>query len=152
MQVELDIDGHGVAPDCGWHLSASSTDILGDYALQPDAVDPSNVDLIGDVGVSFSGFNDSPTWGLCDFPLIGDLIQLIVGDLEQNVLPSVLASALPSLASNPGGSPCRPFWISSSRAWRWRGRVTSSRSLRTWCPVRSAYPTLHRDLPRLHSV
>ncbi len=88
LQVELYIDGHGVAPNCGWHLSASSTDILGDYALRPDAFDPSNIDvnLMRNVGVSFSGFNDSPTWGLCDFPLIGDLIQLIVGDLEPMVI------------------------------------------------------------------
>ncbi len=101
LSVDLDLDGSGLAPDCGWHFEAATTPILGDYALQRDAADPSAVDvnLIGAPGVVFQGFSDDPTWGLCDFPLIGDLIQLIVGDLEPTV-----QSAFVSFLSDPDGA------------------------------------------------
>jgi hypothetical protein len=87
LRIDLALDGSGLAPDCGWHFEADVTPILGDYALRRDAADPAKVDvnLLGAPVVSFVGFDDEPTWGLCDFPLIGDLIQLIVGDLEPTV-------------------------------------------------------------------
>jgi len=87
LRIDLDLDGSGLAPDCGWHFEADATPILGDYALRRASADPSRVDvnLLGAPAVSFLGFEDDPTWGLCDFPLIGDLIQLIVGDLEPTV-------------------------------------------------------------------
>ena len=87
LRIDLDLDGSGLAPDCGWHFEADVTPILGDYALRRDAADPTVVDvnLIGAPGVSFVGFDDNPTYGLCGFPLIGNLIQLIIGDLEPTV-------------------------------------------------------------------
>lgn len=87
LRIDLDLDGSGLAPDCGWHFEADVTPILGDYGLRRDAADPTVVDvnLLGAPGVSFVGFDDDPTYGLCNFPLLGDLIQLIVGDLEPTV-------------------------------------------------------------------
>jgi hypothetical protein len=86
LQVNLFIDGvSGIAPNCDLRLTAANTQILGDYALSPDSVDPSNVDVNqnpGTLSVSFSNFNQQFTSGICDFPLIGDLIQLIIGDVE----------------------------------------------------------------------
>ncbi len=88
LRIDLDLDGSGVAPDCGLRLTAASTQILGDYALLPDSVDPSNVNVnqIGSPVVSFGNFNQQFTSGLCDFPLIGSLIQLIVGNVEPTVV------------------------------------------------------------------
>jgi hypothetical protein len=89
LRIDLVIDGvSGIAPDCGLRLTADNTQILADYALSP-AANPSDVDVNqnpGTLDVSFSGFNQEFTWGLCDFPLIGDLIQLIIGDVEPLVL------------------------------------------------------------------
>jgi hypothetical protein len=85
LRIDLFIDGvSGVAPDCGLRLTAANTQILGDYALSP-AANPSDVDVnqnAGSLDVSFSNFNQQFTSGICDFPLIGDLIQLIIGDVQ----------------------------------------------------------------------
>jgi hypothetical protein len=101
LSIDLDLDGSGLAPDCGWHFEADATPILGDYELRRDVADPSKVDvnLLGAPGVSFVGFDDEPTYGLCNFPLIGDLIQLIVGDLEPTV-----QDALVDFLSDPDGA------------------------------------------------
>lgn len=87
LRIQLDLDGSGIAPDCGLRLQAANTQILGDYALSPASPDPSNVDvnLQGSTTVSFTSFQQTFTSGLCDFPLIGDLIQLIVGNVEPTV-------------------------------------------------------------------
>src|SRR4029078_13746375 len=55
-----------------------------DYAMHPDASDPSNIDvnLSGPINVSFAGFNYSFTYGLCDAPVIGDIIQALLPDIE----------------------------------------------------------------------
>lgn len=86
LRIQLQISG---AVSCGLRLTANNTQILANYALSPDSVDPSNVDVNqnpGTLNVSFSGFNQQFTSGICDFPLIGDLIQLIIGDVEPTVL------------------------------------------------------------------
>jgi hypothetical protein len=69
LRVDTDIVGSGLAPSCGLRLTADQLDILGDYALEPDSVDPSNVDVnqLGAPGIVFAGFQDEFTSGLCDF-------------------------------------------------------------------------------------
>lgn len=90
LRIDLDIISvSGIAPSCGLRLTASNTQILGDYALAPAVGDPTNVDVNqnpGSLDVSFSGFGQQFTDGICDFPLIGDLIQLIIGDVQPLVL------------------------------------------------------------------
>jgi hypothetical protein len=104
MQIDLFVDGvSGIAPNCGLRVTADTTNIDGDYALQPDPIDASNIDVNqnGPVTVFFNGFDQEFTWGLCDFPLIGDLIQLIVGDLQ----PTVVDGLEDFLADPDGGGP-----------------------------------------------
>jgi hypothetical protein len=103
LVIQLDLDGSGIAPDCGLRLTANNTQILGDYALQPASPDPSNVDVneIGDPNVSFTGFTQEFTSGICDFPLIGDLIQAILGNVE----PLVIDGFEDYLADPDGGGP-----------------------------------------------
>ncbi len=87
IEIRLDIDGSGLVPDCGLRLNAQLTTIDGTYTLQPASPDPSSVDVnqSGDVGVNFSGFDQTFTSGLCDDFLIGDIIELIIGDIEPEV-------------------------------------------------------------------
>jgi hypothetical protein len=103
FRADLDLDGSGIAPDCGLRLRAASTQILGDYALSPDAANRANVDVnqIGSPNVSFTGFRYAFTYGLCDFPLIGDLIRLIAGNLE----PTVVAGFEEALDDPDGSGP-----------------------------------------------
>jgi hypothetical protein len=101
IKVQLDVIGSGLAPSCGLEIKAVTTHIYGDYALQPDSVDPSNIDvnLIGAPIVAFQGFESHFTSGLCDFPLIGDLIQLIIGDVQP-----VVVSGLQDFLDDPDGA------------------------------------------------
>jgi hypothetical protein len=103
LRIDLNLSGSGLAPSCGLRLSATTTQIFGDYALQPDATDPHNVDVneIGDPVVSFAGFQQNFTSGICDFPLIGDLIQLIVGNVE----PTVISGFQNALKDPDGAGP-----------------------------------------------
>lgn len=103
MRVDVFIDGTGVVPDCGLRLTAAQTNIDGDYGLTADSVDPSNVDVsqVGPVGVGFVSFNQTYTSGICDWPIIGDIIQLIIGDIE----PTVVAGLEDFLADPDGGGP-----------------------------------------------
>jgi hypothetical protein len=103
MAVDVDIDGSGLVPDCGLHLTAAQTNIDGDYALGADSVDPSNVDVnqTGSVGVGFVSFNQDYTYGTCTWPIIGDIIQLIIGDIE----PTVVGGLQSFLADPDGGGP-----------------------------------------------
>ena len=41
LRVDIDIDGSGLVPDCGLRLTATQMPLNGDYAMQPDASDPS---------------------------------------------------------------------------------------------------------------
>ena len=101
LKVDLFIDGSGLVPDCGLRLTAASTDIDGSYGLTADSVDPSTVDVyeVEAPAVSFVSFNQQYTSGICDWPIIGDIVQLIIGDLE----PSVVGG-LEDYLDDPDGS------------------------------------------------
>ena len=103
LRIDLFIDGSGLVPDCGLRLTADATDIDGSYALAPDGVDPSNVDVnqATPPQVSFVAFDQEYTSGICDAPIIGTLIQLIIGDLE----PTVTGGLEDYLADPDGNGP-----------------------------------------------
>jgi cysteine-rich repeat protein len=86
IRIDVFIDGSGLVPDCGLRLTANALQLTGNYALQPMPGDPSNVDvnLVTDPpGVQFNGFNHQFTSGLCDAPIIGDIIQAFLPDIEE---------------------------------------------------------------------
>jgi hypothetical protein len=99
--VYLHINGSGLAPSCDLTVTADTANIYGDYSLSPDAADPSYIDvnLLGSPAIALSGFNDDFTSGICDFPLIGDLVQLIIGDIEP-----IVRNGLVSFLADPDGS------------------------------------------------
>ncbi len=104
IRVDTQINGSGLAPSCGLRVTAASVTIAGDYSLSPDGVDPTQIDvnLNGAPGLSFTSFNYQFTSGLCDFPLIGDLIDLIIGSQIQ---PAVTNGLRDFLADPDGGGP-----------------------------------------------
>jgi hypothetical protein len=86
LEIHLYISGSGLVPSCGLRLNATATTLPGSYEVEPDAVDPSNVDVQQtSISVGFTGFQQTFTSGLCDVPIIGDIIQLIIGSLQGTV-------------------------------------------------------------------
>ena len=85
--VNVNVRGNLGIINCNADVTAEATFIPGDYDLVPDTPDASEVDVnqIGNVSVSFSAFNFNFTSGICDFPLLGDLIQALIGDVEPTV-------------------------------------------------------------------
>ncbi len=103
LRVDVDIDGSGLVPDCGLRLTASVMLLGGNYSLEPDGSDPSNIDvnLSGPINVTFTGFNDTFTSGLCDAPIIGDIIGAVLPDIE-----SAASDGIKGFLSDPdGGGP-----------------------------------------------
>lgn len=101
IRADVQISGTGLVPSCGLRITANATQVLGNYALQPLASDPTSVDvnLLGSPSISFSGFNQDFTSGICDAVIIGDIIQLIIGDIQPLVLNGLVA-----FLSDPDGS------------------------------------------------
>ena len=107
IRIDVNIDGSGLVPSCGLRLTANSLLLSGDYAMQPLAGDPSNIDvnLASPVGVSFAGFNRTFTSGLCDAPIIGDIIQAILPDIEQLAVDGIKGFLADPDGAGPGDSP-----------------------------------------------
>jgi hypothetical protein len=100
IRVDLQISG-GIS--CGLRITADATQILGSYELRPDPGDPTLVDvnLQGSPGITFSGFDDEFTSGVCDWFLIGDIIQAVIGDVQ----PMVLSGLVEFLDDDDGSGP-----------------------------------------------
>lgn len=89
----VDIDLHirdqvAVEFDCGLEITTDSTAIDGNYDMVPLSGNPSKVDVnqVGNVAVALTGFNHDFTSGICDLPVIGDIIDAIVGGSLQGLV------------------------------------------------------------------
>ncbi len=107
LLIDVNIDGSGLVPDCGLRMTASSMNLTGNYTLEPLAGDPSNLDvnLLGSTGVNFSGFNTTFTSGLCDAPIIGDIIQALLPDVQQLALDGISGFVDDPDGGGPADSP-----------------------------------------------
>ncbi|MBW2241684.1 MAG: hypothetical protein JRH01_06830 [Deltaproteobacteria bacterium] len=87
LDIHIQINGSGLVPTCGVRLTAAVTDLPGVYELEPGLVpgEPGLDVQQTAISVSFGGFNQTFESGICDVPIIGDLIQLIIGDLQDDV-------------------------------------------------------------------
>ncbi len=101
LVVHAQINGSGLVPSCGLRLTASNLRLTGNYALHPDSVDPSNIDvnLVTPIGVAFSNFQTTFTSGLCDAPIIGDIIQALLPDVQ-----ALTANGIRGFLEDPDGS------------------------------------------------
>jgi cysteine-rich repeat protein len=100
IRVDVSLDGSGVVPDCPITIRANQAFFNGQYALEPDAVDPSEIDVnqLGALNVSFTGFTTS-FGGLCDAPIIGDIIQAFLPDVQ-----ALTIGAMADFLDDPDGS------------------------------------------------
>lgn len=91
LNIFIDGGSYVLVPNCDLNLMASSVTLAGDFALEPDATTPSQVDVAqnGSISTMFANFDQTFTSGACDTFLIGDIIQLILGDLEPLVRSSL---------------------------------------------------------------
>jgi hypothetical protein len=81
LEVDLDL---GFLGSCTLEVETTTANLTGSYDLQPLASDPEFVDvnLATPVGVTFAGFTSQFVSGICNDPLIGDIIGLIIGQGE----------------------------------------------------------------------
>jgi hypothetical protein len=81
----------GIPFSCEATITAATTDILGDYGLQPDAVTPAEIDVfqIGGVNVVFGAFNDSTDCSGFFGGIVEFFLDLLVGDLQDIVEPQL---------------------------------------------------------------
>ena len=101
--VRVSVNIHGGPIDCSVDVIASRATITGDYDLTPLAGDPNQVDVnqIGDVAVTLTSFDYTFTSGVCDVPVIRDLLQAVIGNLE----PTVRNGLISYLADPDGPGP-----------------------------------------------
>lgn len=100
IRVDVFLDGSGVVPDCPITLRANQAFFFGDYGLSPDPIDPNNIDVnqIGSLDVAFANFTTS-FGGLCDAPIIGDIIQAFLPDVE-----ALTINAMRDFLADPDGA------------------------------------------------
>lgn len=85
LEVFVQISG-GIS--CGLRIFAAQTIIAGNYGLQPDPSDNTIIDVnqLADPTITFlPSFSHTFTSGICDSPIIGDIIQSAIGDVESLV-------------------------------------------------------------------
>lgn len=107
LRIDVNIDGSGLVPNCGLRLTASALHLTGDYTMEPLVSNPSNIDvnLATPLGVSFSGFNHTFTSGLCDAPIIGDIIQALLPDIQQFAIDGIKGFLSDPDGAGPADSP-----------------------------------------------
>lgn len=100
IDVNVRLDGSGLVPSCDINIFANQAFFFGDYALQPASPDPTSIDVnqVGPLAVSFSGFSTS-FGGICDVPIIGDIIQAFLPDVE-----ALTINAIRDFLTDPDGS------------------------------------------------
>jgi hypothetical protein len=103
--IDLDLtvsDALLLSIDCGLDIDADVAEIDGIYDMTPLAGSPSKVDVdqIGDVDVALGGFSHNFTSGVCDWPVIGDIIDLFIG----GTLSTLVSDSFTSNLVDPDGS------------------------------------------------
>jgi cysteine-rich repeat protein len=102
IRVDVQLSGSGLVPSCPITIRANQAFFNGDYALQPDPGDATNIDVnqLGPLAVSFSNFTTS-YGGICDVPIIGDIIQAFIPNVQ-----SLTIGAMEDFLDDPdGGGP-----------------------------------------------
>ncbi|MGH0029218.1 MAG: hypothetical protein ACQGVC_05475 [Myxococcota bacterium] len=100
LEVDLDLGWLG---SCTLEIETAAANLTGSYDLSPLAADPSYVDvsLVSAVGVQLSGFTSQFVSGICDDPLIGDIVNLIIG---QGQIQQLMQDGFEQNLADPDGS------------------------------------------------
>ncbi len=107
LVINVNIEGSGLVPNCSLRMSASNLQLTGNFSLEPLAGNPSNIDvnLVTPLGIAFSGFNTTFTSGLCNEPIIGDIIQSLLPDVQQLAVDGISGFLEDPDGSGPNDSP-----------------------------------------------
>jgi len=84
LRARIEDGNLGIGFECFVNVNAATTDILGDFGLQPDAADPSLVDVfqVGGVQVVFSQFTDSTDCSGIFGGILEFFIGVFIGDIQ----------------------------------------------------------------------
>ncbi len=103
IRINYQVSG---AFSCTGHLTAATTTVSGNYDQLPGLpANQVNVNQQGDVGVGFTSFNNSFDSGICDWPILGDIIQLMVGDIQPMVRDGLVTNLRDPDGSGPQDAP-----------------------------------------------
>lgn len=86
----------GIPFSCTIDITSSTTTILGDYGMAPDAGDPSSVDVtqLGGVSVNFGGFADDTNCSGLLGGVVEFFIGLLISDLQNDLVKPGLQNFL----------------------------------------------------------
>ncbi|MGH0037090.1 MAG: hypothetical protein ACQGVK_18850 [Myxococcota bacterium] len=99
LEIEYDTDGD---IDCKGRIRTDKVTVPGDYLVAPDALKPwrLDVDLVPDsLYVKLEGFDHEFTGGVCDAPIVDDVVEDLLGDIDD-----LLRDALEEVLDDPDGS------------------------------------------------
>jgi hypothetical protein len=102
VPVAVNAQVFGAPVNCTMNVDAASITIDGNYALQPDAVDPHflDVNLVGATPVvTLGGVESDFVGGVCSIPGIEQIVGLFLPDVEQ-----MMRTSLTTLLGDPDGS------------------------------------------------
>lgn len=82
--------------DCRLEISASTANIGSQFDLAPDAAQPSRVDVrqVGAPSLTLGGFQYQFISGVCDAPVLGDIIDAFIGGSLSNLVAGGFQTAL----------------------------------------------------------
>lgn len=99
LEIDYDTDGD---VDCEGRIRVTKATIPGDYLVSPDELKPWRLDvnLVRDsLRVALDGFDHDFTGGVCDLPLVDDLVEEMLGNTK-----SLLREALKDVLDDPDGN------------------------------------------------
>lgn len=98
LEVDYDIDGD---LDCNGRIRVDKASIPAKYRVAPDALKPWRLDvnlIRSSLDASLHGFDNDFTSGICDVPVIDDLVEQVIGNLDD-----LLRDALLDVFDDPDG-------------------------------------------------
>jgi hypothetical protein len=100
LEIDLDLGWLGA---CTLEIETVSAAIGGSYDLRPLAADPSFVDvlLVSPVSVTLGGFGSQFVSGICDDPLLGDIVSAIIGEGD---IQALMQQGFEDNLADPDGS------------------------------------------------
>jgi hypothetical protein len=104
IEIDMDVrDQVAVNFTCGLEIETDTLTLDARFDLEPKAADPSFVDvtLVGPVDFALSGFQSQFISGICDDPILGDIIQLLV---SPDMIEGLVADGFASNLSDPDGA------------------------------------------------
>ncbi len=91
-----DYDAELTGPNCSGRVSATSVNLSGAFSLEPLASNRHQVDvnLVSGPTIGLTGFSNTFTGGVCDFPILSDIINAFAQPKIQSAVVDAVTNAL----------------------------------------------------------